>query len=236
MQQGERLLGAEALLRWHHPQRGVLAAAEFLRFVEEAELLADVDLATAERLAMELSRLDRAGRRVDRLWLNVSVSELFSDQFLEEVASVAERAGLGRRRMGLEVPGVVFSIDETPVKRRLAMARRLGVAVAVDHFGPGLSPRYAWGEPVDVIKVDRSLIERVDHAIPPWRVVAAIVELAHSSGATVVVQGVERSSQVGIIRDLGCDGAQGYFFGKPVPIGELAGVTGPELPACTWWG
>ena len=173
---------------------------------------------------------------MDRLWLNVSISELFSDQFLETVASVAERAGLGGRRMGLEVPEVVLSTDETPVKRRLAMAHRLGVAVAIDHFGLGLSLRYLWGELFDVIKVDPSLIERIDKASPPWRVVAAMVELAHSSGAAVVAQGVERPGQVSTLRDLGCDGAQGYFYGRPVPIGELVVVTGPELPACTWWG
>jgi EAL domain-containing protein (putative c-di-GMP-specific phosphodiesterase class I) len=236
MRRGERVVAAESLLRWHHPQRGVLAAGQFLHLVEEAEILADVDLATAESLAADMSRLDKVGRGLERLWLNVSVSELFSDRFLETLASVAERTGLGGGRMGLDVPEVVFSINEAQVKRQLAMARRLGVAVAIDHFGLGLSLRHLWREPFDTIKVDRSLIERIDQASLPQRVVAAVVELGHSAGAVVVAEGVERPSQVGALRDLGCDCAQGYFFGRPVPIAELLGVNEPEIPACTWWG
>jgi EAL domain-containing protein (putative c-di-GMP-specific phosphodiesterase class I) len=236
MQRDHRVVGAESLLRWHHPQRGVLAAGQFLHLVEEAELLADVDLATAEHLAADMSRLDRTGQSIERVWLNVSVSELFSDRFLETVASVVERAGLGGKRIGLEVPEVVFSIDETPVKRRLSVVRRLGVAVAIDHFGRALQLRHLGAEPFDVVKIDRSLIQRADQDRVPRQVASAVVELGHASGAEVVAEGVERKSQVDVLQDLGVDGAQGYLFGRAVPISELLGPEEPGPPPCIWLG
>jgi EAL domain-containing protein (putative c-di-GMP-specific phosphodiesterase class I) len=203
--------------------------------VDQAELLAEVDLATTERLALELSRLDRLSRRVERVWLNISAGELFVENFVETVAAMAQRSGLVGR-FGIDVPDFVFSVGETPASRRLALARRLGIAVAIDNFGRELRLRQLDTDVFDTIKVDRSLVGRVDEGSVPRSVVAAVVELGHRSGATVVAEGVERLSQLEALRDLGCDGAQGYLFGRPVQAMELLGANEPELPPCTWWG
>jgi len=228
---GQCLLGAESLLRWQHPARGLLEAREFLHLVEEAELLAEVDLAAAQRLASDLSRLDRAGRRVERVWQNVSVGELLSDNFLETLAAVGGQAGLGGR-IGLDVPAVVFSIDETSIRRQLALARRLGLALASDNFGREEWSAHFGMHVFETIKMDRWLVGHVDEGVASRCVLAAVIAFGHESGATVVAEGVERHSQLEALRDLGCDGAQGYLFGRPVQVMELLGFSALELPTC----
>ena len=231
-----RTLGAECLLRWHHP-RGVLAAGQFLHLVEEAGLLTEVDLASVATLTTEIARLDQAGRRLERIWLNVSVSELLGGTFVEMLASAAEKAGLRGSRIGLEVQSAVLNLDEAAVKRRLAIARSLGVAGAIDHFHPDLAlPHHVGGFEFDAIKLDRSLTDRIDVDSAQRLVVSAVVDRAHGSGAVVIAQGIERPDQVEALRELGCDGAQGYLLGKPVHIGDLLGLTEPCSPPCTWWG
>jgi EAL domain-containing protein (putative c-di-GMP-specific phosphodiesterase class I) len=117
------------------------------------------------------------------------------------------------------------------------MVRELGVAVAVDHFGLDLGlPRDLGRVPFDAIKLDRSLVERIDEAATTQRAVAAVVAMAHASGAAVVAEGVERHGQLVALREIGCDGAQGYLFGKPVPLGDLLGHEEAGPPASLWWG
>jgi len=231
-----QLVAAESLLRWQHPQRGLLAAGEFLHLVEAAELLPEVDLATAGHLAAEVSVLDRAGRRVGRLWLNITVSELFDDAFVAGVASVAERAGLGAGRIGVEVPEVVLSINEAPLRHRLEDLRERGVAVAIDHCGSALRLLRLDVVPFDVVKLDRLLVDRVHREPLARRVVSALVELGHHEGAAVIAEGVEHQDQLQALGELGCDGAQGYLLGGPQPLTTLAGRENLALPTCTFWG
>ena len=233
---GGRLLGAESLLRWQHPSRGVLPAEEFIHLVERAELLAEVDLATAERLATELALHDSVGDYLERIWLNVSVSEIFSDRFLESVASISQRTGLGRGRLGLDVPELVFAIDESPLKRRLASLRSTGVAVAIDHFGTELRLGHLGSFGFDAIKLDRSLVERVGNDNAARRMVSAAVEFGHASGATVIAERVERPTQMEVLQQLGCDGGQGYLLGAPVPLHELLGNADREQVVSRWFG
>ena len=237
MKDNPSVLGAESLLRWHHPRWGVLAAAQFLHLVEQAGLLVEVDLASVEQLATDLSRLGDAGRCLDRVWLNVSRGELFADSFLKAVASAAQRVGVRGSRVGVEIPEGVLSADSTAVSQRLARVRALGVGVTIDHFGLGLGMSAdLGGVPFDAVKLDRSLIERIDHSDATRRAVAAAVSMAHASGAAVIAEGVERHSQFYTLREIGCDGAQGYLFGKAVPIGDLLGHQDSAPPASLWWG
>jgi EAL domain-containing protein (putative c-di-GMP-specific phosphodiesterase class I) len=237
MKDNPSVLGAESLLRWHHPRCGVLAAAEFLHLVEQAGLLVEVDLASVEQLAADLSRLGHAGRCLERVWLNVSRGELFADSFLKAVASATQRVGLRGSRVGVEIPEEVLSADSAAVSRRLARVRALGVGVTIDHFGLGLGLSHdLGGVPFDAVKLDRSLVERVDQSDATKRAVAAAVAMAHASGAAVIAEGVERHSQFDVLREIGCDGAQGYLFGKAVPIGDLLGHDDSAPSASLWWG
>jgi EAL domain-containing protein (putative c-di-GMP-specific phosphodiesterase class I) len=235
-QETSRVVGAESLLRWVHPRRGILVAAEFMEIVERAGLLAEVDLASVARLAQDLSHLGRAGRSVERVWLNVSLSEVLADQFLSSVAAVAEQAGLGGNRIGVQIHQAALSADRSGIERRMLLARELGVGVAVDRFGLDLGiPQHLGGLPFDAIKLDRSLVARIG-MVEARRAISAAIGTAHTSGAAVVAEGVETESQVIVLRELGCDSVQGFLFGDAVPIGELLRTGEPSCPPSTWLG
>jgi EAL domain-containing protein (putative c-di-GMP-specific phosphodiesterase class I) len=231
------LIGAECLLRWDHPRRGLLPAARFLRLVEEANLLGTVDLSTARKLASELPHLDQAGRGPHTVWLNASVAEFFCDSFLEALVSIIERAGLKQGRIGLEIRQAVLAVDDIAAKRRLVLLHRLGVPVAIDHFGSRFSfARRLSGVPFDVVKLDPALVRRLEGSRVAERAVRELTDLAHSSSAVVIAEGVERQGQLEAVRQLGCDGAQGYLVGDPVPLSAMLERAEPSPPPCTWWG
>jgi EAL domain-containing protein (putative c-di-GMP-specific phosphodiesterase class I) len=234
MHEPQRVVAAESLLRWQHPRYGVLAASQFLHMVERAGLLAEVDLATVAQVTADLSALGEAGRQLGRIWVNISREELFADQFLSAVVEAAERAGLTAGRVGMEIGELVMHADLERLNQQLARVRRLGVAIAVDHVGLDPSLPFELSQvPLDAVILDRSLIEQIDQTGMVRRTVAAIVALAHVAGAAVVAKGVERLTQMSALQEVGCDRAQGYLLGRPVPIGELLGQQ--ELTAI-WWG
>ena len=232
-----RVVGGESLLRWHHPSRGVLVAADFLHLLDDAKMLVDIDLAAWEQMASDLGRLDPFGHRLARLWLNVSAAELGTARYLDQVLTAAGQAGIHGSRIGIEIPEAVVTADEGAVTERLTAFRQRGVAVAIDHFGlhPSLLHRLG-GFPADSVKLDRTLTGRIDGNATTRMFVATVIDLAHAAGLTVVAEGVERTRQVALLRELGCDCAQGYLFGQAVPLDELPTLTDAEPPPCIWWG
>jgi EAL domain-containing protein (putative c-di-GMP-specific phosphodiesterase class I) len=232
------VIAAEALLRWHHPRQGVLRASQFLSVVEEADLLVDADVMTARATVSELERLDAGHRHLARAWVNASVADIFSDRFGEMVGWLVGHAGLGSHRLGIEVPEIALSINETAVRRRLAALRNCGVAIGVDRFGAEtkiISGRL----PLDAISIDPLLTERLPSDPAARRRLSAVIGFAHGEGIEVTAKGVETWAPFEVLQDVGCDGAQGFLFGDAAPASALQ----QSMPmgdacalACTWLG
>jgi diguanylate cyclase (GGDEF)-like protein len=213
--------GVEALLRWQHPERGLLTAGEFVHDVERSGLAREL-----RRFVLESTA--RCWREWSGLGLNLEVSvnlgpvDLLDTSLPREVALVLERYELPPWHLVLEITERTLIADERRAREIIGALRRLGVRLAIDDFGVGYSSLASLQRfPVQIVKIDRSLLAGASSAKPASAILRGSVELAHAIGATVVAEGVETREQWELVRALGCDIAQGYFVGRPVPADEI---------------
>jgi len=217
-----QIAGYEALLRWRHPQRGLLAPADFLTQAEESGLLEAIDWQIYELVFAQAWQLIAAGGYVS---INVGARHLRSAQFVPELARMLARYELPPQRLRIEV--TERSLFEQPELARhlFGELRSLGVSLALDDFGTGYSSlSYLHQFPLQVLKIDRSFVEAVDQAEPgnALAVLRAISALGASLGMEVVAEGIESQAQLARVRELGCRYGQGFLLGLPQPVCLLA--------------
>ncbi|WP_176819046.1 bifunctional diguanylate cyclase/phosphodiesterase [Quadrisphaera sp. DSM 44207] len=221
---GAEVVGAEALVRWRHPERGLVMPSEFLPQAELSGVVLDVGrwvLATSCRLAASWPlRADGTHRVVN---VNASGRELEQPGYAAGVRQALAEAGLPPRALVLEITEGVLDLESPTVLACLAELRELGVRVAIDDFGTGFSSLSRLGRlDLDVLKVDRSFVAAIRRADGEAPLVAAILALARALEMDVVAEGVETSEQAEWLRRNGCRDAQGYLFSRPVPAAEFA--------------
>ncbi|MCW2693084.1 MAG: bifunctional diguanylate cyclase/phosphodiesterase [Mycobacterium sp.] len=225
------VVGTEALVRWQHPQRGLLPPAALLPLVEEAGRLADLGHYVLERACRQTARWRQTGGPAE-VAVNVAVQELLDPAFVPRLREVLRDSGLPAEALVLEVTESSFAEDATQVLRSLEQARELGVRVAVDDFGTGYSSLSRLRRiPADILKVDRSFVQ--DLAVDPGAlpIVRVILALAAALGLRVIAEGVEEPHQARLLADLGCEYAQGFLYGRPVPPEQVPGGVAPGVPA-----
>jgi len=220
------ILGAEALLRWNHPESGLLGPAKFLAVAEESGLLQPLGswvLQEACRQAVSWT-VTEDGKPVD-VFVNISAGQLSDPGLVDEVRLVLETSGIAPERLLLEVTEGTLMADAAATSKVLEALRALGVRIAVDDFGTGYSSlSYLTRLPVDLLKVDQSFVFGIGHRSGDQEVTAAIVALAHTLGMQAVAEGVETAEQLAELRALGCDMAQGYRFSAPLCAADFAEV------------
>ncbi|GAA0934285.1 putative bifunctional diguanylate cyclase/phosphodiesterase [Virgisporangium aurantiacum] len=224
------LVGAEALARWQHPQRGAVSPAEFVPVLEGTSL---IHRFTDHILNLALGQVREwldAGHRVP-VAVNVSTRSLLDTDFPDTVAAALHRAGVDGELLCVEVTENTVMHDPTNAIEVLRRIRALGVRVAIDDFGTGYSSMaYLKILPIDEIKVDRTFVrdmatDRSNHVL-----VGSAVDLGHNLGLTVVAEGVEDLPTVQALRQLGCDVGQGYHFARPLSVGDfVAYITRRDL-------
>jgi EAL domain-containing protein (putative c-di-GMP-specific phosphodiesterase class I) len=234
----ERVLGIEALVRWEHPERGLISPADFIPLAEETGLIVPVGtwvLEEASRRAAEWQR--RHGDACPWVSVNLSARQLADPQLPHTIARVLEDTGLDPRLLALEITETVLMEEaESPVEL-LQTLRALGVQIFLDDFGTGYSSlSYLKRLPLDVIKLDQSFIAALtDEDVGDHRIVAAVIDMSRALGMGVIAEGVETEAQLGYLRQLRCSVAQGYYFARPVPAADVAVLlderdTGEWLP------
>jgi diguanylate cyclase (GGDEF)-like protein len=220
----QRLLGLEALVRWNRPGNGIVAPAEFIGLAEETGLIAPLGRWVLEQAVAELGAWRERHPAAVPLGLTVNVSghQLARPEFLDEVRTVIERAGLEPGVLGLEITESVLMKDASSPRSTLEALRGLGVRVLLDDFGTGYSSLSRLkGFPVDAIKVDRSFVDGLGAEDEDTAIVSAIVDIAHSLGLSAIAEGVETPEQLASLHELGCPAAQGYLFAAPLPSDEV---------------
>jgi diguanylate cyclase (GGDEF)-like protein/PAS domain S-box-containing protein len=216
------VVGAEALVRWQHPTRGLLAPIHFIGLAEDTGLILPLGRVVLERAC----RQARAWRERLGIPLTVAVN-LSARQFqqaglVEEVEEILEHTGVDPSQIGLEITESLAMEDVERTSQILMRLRGLGVKVAIDDFGTGYSALgYLATFPVDVVKVDQSFVEKVDIDPVKSAIVAAVINLSAAIGTTTVVEGVETREQLDHLRSIGCTLAQGYYFAKPMAADDL---------------
>ncbi|EYB67268.1 hypothetical protein DEIPH_ctg046orf0076 [Deinococcus phoenicis] len=211
-----RVVGAEALLRWRHPDLGLVPPATFIPVAEETGLIVPI----GEWVLREACRQGAVWRRQGRafhLAVNVSAVQFGHPDFVDTVAACLRDTGFPARRLELELTERVVMSDAEESVRRMQHLRNLGVSISVDDFGTGYSSlSYLPRLPLNTLKIDRSFVSQLHPASSAYAVVRAIIMLAQSLGLETVAEGVETAEELAVLRDLGCTLGQGYLFARPL--------------------
>jgi diguanylate cyclase (GGDEF)-like protein len=217
------MFGVEALIRWQHPTRGLVAPNEFIPVAEETGLILPIGewvLRAACSQAATWARL--LGDRAPRVAVNLSARQLAEPNLAETIVAILLETGAAATQLGVEITESTLLEDSRQATATLHRLRELGVTIALDDFGTGYSSlSHLQRFPVDVVKIDRTFVQEVDNSPDAGRLVAAIVAMAKALDLRTVAEGVEREEQATHLRSLGCDVAQGYYFGRPAPAPEL---------------
>jgi diguanylate cyclase (GGDEF)-like protein len=219
----ERIVGAEALLRWEHPRLGLLPPGSFIPLAEENGLIGSLDLWVLREACLEAARWARPAEGPGpHVAVNLSGRTLGDPGLVEAVRTALVNSGLAAERLQLEVVESRSLVDLPGVVDRLAAIRRLGVRVALDDFGTGFST-LSWLQrlPVDRIKVDRSFTALLPEDRASEALLRGMVALGGELGVEVVAEGVETPEQLATIRTAGCHLVQGYLLGRPMPPEQL---------------
>jgi diguanylate cyclase len=218
-----RILSVEALLRWRHPQKGLIAPSSFIPLAEQTGLIVALD-AWVLREACRQARVWLAESGINfKVAVNLSMMQFRCPDALETIVSAVADAGLDPRSLEIELTESALMIDPEKSATVLKLLRSMGVSIAIDDFGTGYSSlSYLRRLPIDKLKIDRSFVRDLPTSPTDESIVRAIVSLAHSVGLQVVAEGVETVEQLERIRVLGCDQWQGYYCCPPQPAAELA--------------
>src|SRR3954447_11491651 len=216
--------GVEALVRWHHPERGLVPPGEFIPLAEQTGLIAGIgawvlDTALAQAAHWRQARYDGAALTV---WVNLSARQLGDPGLVELVADTLLRHGVDAAQLGLEITESALLEDAEGAVLALSSLRELGVRLAVDDFGTGYSSlSYLKRLPVDAVKIDRSFVDGLAVDGDDSAIVAAVAGMARALHLTTIAEGVENLDQLRALRRLGCDLAQGFFFTTPQPPAHI---------------
>lgn len=219
------VLGVEALVRWYHPTRGVLLPADFLPIAEESDLVCEMTNRVLDTAIGDATRWAAHAPNV-RVAVNISARDLADPRLTDRVQGLLRQHGLPPRALTLEVTENALATTREAAAR-LAALRTTGVRIALDDFGTGFAPLSTLRTlPVDEIKIDRRFVRQITYVERDAALAGALVRLGHDLGLDVVAEGVETTEQAQVLADLGCDSLQGYYFGKPCPVGALPAFNG----------
>ncbi|MCU7923654.1 MAG: EAL domain-containing protein [Candidatus Thiodiazotropha sp. (ex Dulcina madagascariensis)] len=228
---GDSLVGAEALIRWESPERGLMGPDEFIPLAEECGLILPLGEWVLQRAAADLAKWDRAGLALSSLSVNVSTLQFRMKEFTNVILELLQSQIHLRSRLFLEITESVFMDERGEPDKCLDRLREQSIRIAIDDFGTGYSSlSYLKRFPVDSIKIDRSFVRDVTDDPENAALCEAIIAMAHHLGIKVVAEGVETVQQWQFLHDGGCDFVQGYLFGRPMPFDAFPAFLKQHLP------
>jgi diguanylate cyclase (GGDEF)-like protein len=228
----EKVIGAEALVRWQRPGFGLLSPDEFIPIAEEGSLISAVDCWVLQEACRRGAQWCAAG---GTLAINLSARTLMQDDVIRALDLALQRSEIPPDRITLEITETTLLDGGVATIDNLNRLRARGVMLSIDDFGTGHSSLSQLQQTdVNILKIDQSFVSVMDEDESSAAIVSAIITLAHALGLTVLAEGVERQTQASLLREKGCDAAQGWLYGRPLPAGEIDrtfGVIFPELSA-----
>ena len=220
---GKRLTGAEALLRWRHPQRGLVPPGDFIPVLEELGLVVDVGDWVISEACRQLKNWHQTKVRVPKVSVNISARQFSDGQLGTRIATILKETGLPPACLELELTESILMREVCEAMQILDGLKNLGLSIAVDDFGTGYSSlNYLKQFPIDVLKIDRTFVDGLPSGEQDAQIARAIIAMAHSLNLAVIAEGVETQEQLDFLREHGCDEVQGYLFGRPMPANKFA--------------
>ncbi|WFP52109.1 diguanylate cyclase [Methylomonas sp. EFPC3] len=216
------IVGVEALIRWRHPSRGLLAPFEFIDFAEQRGLIVAIGEWVIRAACEKLKYWSELGYSDLCIAVNLSPVQLKQDDFVDRVFAIIAEYQISPRQLELEVTETTLMSNFQAALTSLKRLSSRGIAISIDDFGTGYSSlSYLKNLPVDNLKIDRSFIKDLCHDENDQKIVKMLINIAHSMSMIVIAEGVETQGQFDILADYGCDEIQGYLLSQPVPAGEV---------------
>ncbi|MBA2713052.1 MAG: EAL domain-containing protein, partial [Rubrobacteraceae bacterium] len=222
-----RIVSMEALLRWEHPERGLLEPEEFLPFAEDSGLMVPIGYWIIEEVCRQGRAWQdaRSDRKPPRVGANISPTQFARTDLVETISDSLERTGLEPENLALEIDESILMDDAEASIAKLGALKELGVRVVIDEFGTAYSSlSHLQHFPPNVLKLDRSLVVKLGEGPADEAIVAAMINLAHALGWSVNAHGVETAEQLEHLKRLGCDMVQGYYFHRPITAEEATAL------------
>jgi EAL domain-containing protein (putative c-di-GMP-specific phosphodiesterase class I) len=217
-----RAVGAEALVRWHHPERGLLAASQFIALAESSGLIEDIDSWVLRTACAQAREWHRRGRKNFKVEVNLSARQFQQPDLVGEVTRCLRETGIPAGTLEIEITERIAMLDLDRAVDILRALRALGVHISLDDFGAGYSSlSYLNALPVDTVKLDQSFVRHVTTDPGDAAIATAVIAMAHSLDLRVVAEGVETAEQLAFLRGRGCDLVQGHLVGVPMSPDRL---------------
>jgi EAL domain-containing protein (putative c-di-GMP-specific phosphodiesterase class I) len=230
MQNG-RMVGAEALVRWLNPRRGLMMPNDFIPIAESSGLVVPLGRWMLAEACRATKKWKDDGIVDDDFYLSVNLSarHLQDPNVIRDVTAALSATGLPATSLVLEVTETGLIEDLNPAGSTLAKLKLLGLRIAVDDFGTGYSSlAYLSSFPIDIIKIDKSFVDQLAVSLEGERMVRAVIDLARTLGLTAIAEGIERQDQSRALQALGGPLAQGFLFARPMPAEEMAIPRDPQ--------
>ena len=217
-----KLVGAEALVRWHHPSRGVIPPADFIQIIEKINIISDVDRYIWECACKKLAEWKESGHEDLCISVNISAKDFFTIDLYETLTGLVKKYGVDPKNLNLEITetAVIMDLDnQVPLLDRL---RSAGFIVEMDDFGSGYSSLNMLKDiSVDVLKIDMAFLQKSKNDEKSHLILEKIIMLAKELGMKVVTEGVENDGQMDFLSKAGCDLFQGFYFSRPIPVADF---------------
>jgi diguanylate cyclase (GGDEF)-like protein len=217
-----RIVGAEALIRWNHPTRGMIPPDKFIPIAEESGLIIDINKWVLRTAGLQSKKWAELGYGTTTVAINLSGYKLASQNIIQVIKDAIRDFDFNPANIEIEITENVFMQDDEETVATFLKIKDLNLRIALDDFGTGYSSlSYLTSFPVDTIKIDRSFVMGCTAKNNNLVIIRAIIALGHSLGKKIVAEGVETKEQYQILKGLGCDEAQGYYFSHPIPFDEF---------------
>ncbi len=229
-----RILGVEALMRWQHPERGLVPPDEFIPLAEDSGLIIEASRWALGEVCAMLGRLDAQRPDLQDLFvsINMSATDFEERNFVEKFKEIVSESNISAKRIHIEITERLLLKQPTDVKATLDRCRELGAKIVIDDFGTGYSSlSYLHRYPIDTLKIDRSFVSDMRHDKSVLGLVKSIVTISENMEINIIAEGVEEAEEAKLLGQLNCDAAQGFYFSRPVAetaVFELLELSNPK--------
>ena len=216
-----QVIAAEALIRWVHPERGFIFPDQFIPFAEQTGFIRQLTLWVINEAALVCGQWLAQGHTL-KMSVNLSTRDLLDQDLPSKFAEVLQRHHITPSSFCLEITESAIMDDPVRAQQTLEKLHDMGFDLSIDDFGTGYSSlAYLKSLPVDELKIDKSFVLKMEQDADDTKIVKSTIDLGHNMGLRVVAEGVENLEVMVLLKDMGCDQAQGYFISKPMPSGQM---------------
>ena len=219
---GREIIGAESLIRWMHPHKGMIPPDTFIPLAEETGLIIDINKWVLKTASRQNEKWTKAGLKSIRVAMNLSGYKLATQNIIQDIKKALETVKFDSKKLELEITENVLMQHDDETMEIFQQIRDMNISIALDDFGTGFSSlSYLASFPVDTLKIDRSFIMGSTVQRDNRVIIKAIIAMGHSLGKTIIAEGIETKDQFDLLKRYGCDEAQGYYFSPPVPVDDF---------------